>query len=219
MENTKKCKYCQSEIDKKAKICPNCKKKQNSALPKLVFVLVCIAIILYAFVNTGNDDSKKSANNNQEQLANQSTEGESKSTKEEEITSLSDEQSEIIGEGDIGKYYVIIKDIEITEDYAGKPAVIVTYEWTNNSDESKSFGYVLVDKVYQDGIECESSIIKIVTDDSGGKYKEIKPGKTLEFRYGYILNDTETDIEVEVGPWLSLSKNPDIVTKIFEYPK
>ena len=25
----KKCKYCQTEIDKKAKVCPNCKKKQS----------------------------------------------------------------------------------------------------------------------------------------------------------------------------------------------
>ncbi len=32
MGETKKCKYCQSEIDKKAKICPNCKKKQGGSL-------------------------------------------------------------------------------------------------------------------------------------------------------------------------------------------
>ena len=28
-EETKKCKYCQSDIPKKAKVCPVCKKKQG----------------------------------------------------------------------------------------------------------------------------------------------------------------------------------------------
>ena len=37
MSDTKKCKHCKSDIDKKAKICPVCKKKQGGALK---FVLI-----------------------------------------------------------------------------------------------------------------------------------------------------------------------------------
>ena len=31
-KKTKVCKYCKSEIDAKAKICPNCRKKQGGKL-------------------------------------------------------------------------------------------------------------------------------------------------------------------------------------------
>lgn len=40
----KKCKYCQSEIDSKAKICPNCRKKQKK-LPWWAIVLIIIIVI------------------------------------------------------------------------------------------------------------------------------------------------------------------------------
>ena len=43
---TKNCKYCQSEISKKAKICPVCKKKQkNSFLGIILIVIIFIAIV------------------------------------------------------------------------------------------------------------------------------------------------------------------------------
>lgn len=32
----KKCKYCQTEIDRKAKVCPNFRKKQGSHILELV---------------------------------------------------------------------------------------------------------------------------------------------------------------------------------------
>ena len=41
----KKCKYCQSEIDDKAKICPNCNKKQGPKVLKWVILIIIIAII------------------------------------------------------------------------------------------------------------------------------------------------------------------------------
>ena len=39
----KKCKYCQSEIDKKAKICPNCRKKQG--MPKWLIAIIVVVVI------------------------------------------------------------------------------------------------------------------------------------------------------------------------------
>lgn len=42
----KKCKYCQTEIDPKAKICPNCRKKQG--VPGcVIFLLIFIGIIIF----------------------------------------------------------------------------------------------------------------------------------------------------------------------------
>ena len=40
---TKKCKYCQSDIPKKAKVCPVCKKKQKK---NIVLIIILIFVIL-----------------------------------------------------------------------------------------------------------------------------------------------------------------------------
>ena len=52
----KKCKYCKSEIDKKAKICPHCGKKQKNST---AMVLIAIVIIITVFIVSaiGDDDS------------------------------------------------------------------------------------------------------------------------------------------------------------------
>jgi hypothetical protein len=56
MPETKKCKHCQSEIDKKAKICPNCRKKQGGKLKFIVIGAIAL-ILIYAAVNGGGNDS------------------------------------------------------------------------------------------------------------------------------------------------------------------
>ena len=52
----KKCRYCQSEIDKKAKICPNCRKKQISPVRKIIgaiLIVVGICLIISQCANIG----------------------------------------------------------------------------------------------------------------------------------------------------------------------
>lgn len=56
-EETKTCKYCQTEIPKKAKICPNCKRKQG---PK-VWLIVLIAIIVLAIIAAASGGSDSSS--------------------------------------------------------------------------------------------------------------------------------------------------------------
>lgn len=64
MKNTKVCKYCRTEIDKKAKICPNCKKKQSNTLGNIVAILVFIFIVIpftKGFFSAMLKDTNKSA--------------------------------------------------------------------------------------------------------------------------------------------------------------
>ena len=58
---TKKCKHCQSDIPKKAKVCPQCGKKQGSALKWIIIAVVALIIIGAA---GGDDEPKKVENNN-----------------------------------------------------------------------------------------------------------------------------------------------------------
>ena len=46
VNETKKCKYCQSDINKKAKVCSFCKNKQGSKIGLFVFLGIIIIIII-----------------------------------------------------------------------------------------------------------------------------------------------------------------------------
>ena len=60
MQNeTKVCKHCQTEIPKKAKVCPNCRKKQGGIFKWIVVVVVAIALI--SSFTGGDDETKKTS--------------------------------------------------------------------------------------------------------------------------------------------------------------
>ncbi len=133
-----------------------------------------------------------------------------------EETKQEDAKAEAQGtESNVGEYSVDIKSARLSENYEGKAVVVITYGFTNNSDEAASFGIAFEDKVYQNGVGLEKAYILKDGDpyDDSNQNKDIKPGASLELEIPYILNDTETDVEVEVKEWISL--NDDMVTRIF----
>ena len=57
MENqTKKCKHCQSDIPKKAKVCPNCRRKQGGALKWVIIAFLGIGFI--SSIGNSDDETK-----------------------------------------------------------------------------------------------------------------------------------------------------------------
>lgn len=69
-KDTKVCKHCQSEIPKKAKICPVCKKKQG--LPKWAIVLIVILVLAaIGSASGGNSDNSETTTTSQSSSANE----------------------------------------------------------------------------------------------------------------------------------------------------
>ena len=106
-----------------------------------------------------------------------------------------------VNDASLGKYEVEIQSCRLAKDYSGKDVVIVKYLFTNVSDENAaSFSGSLIDKVYQNGIELSGSYFL----EDGANYssdnqtKDIKKGISLEVEAAYELEDTTSDIEVEV---------------------
>lgn len=67
----KKCKYCKSDIDKNAKICPNCRKKQNN-ISKWIIIAVLIIIfvpIIVSMTNEENEEKSRKKDFNQNEIA------------------------------------------------------------------------------------------------------------------------------------------------------
>ena len=98
------------------------------------------------------------------------------------------------------KYAVTIDGSTVTTDYEGKPAIIVDYTFTNNSDDATSFAVACSQKAFQNGVQLETAV---VLDDLGNGYlAEIKPGATTSARMAYSLAD-ESDVTVEVKELIS----------------
>ena len=102
---TKICKHCQSEIPKKAKVCPNCRKKQGGKLKWIILAVVALAIIGSAM---GGNDSKKDVKKVEE--VSSDTDGKT----EEQASEPVEEPSNIFNVGDV----VETEDFKITYESA-----------------------------------------------------------------------------------------------------
>lgn len=83
-----------------------------------------------------------------------------------------------------------------------KPAVIITYVFTHygdGSDDTLKFSTACYYEVYQNGVALEGGYSYADNYDcKGDEYAEVKPGYTGEIEQCYYLNDTTTDLVVEV---------------------
>ena len=65
--DTKICKHCQSEIPKKAKVCPNCRKKQGGKL-KLIIIAIVVIGIIRKFLLVANPENDTTSNDQQKDV-------------------------------------------------------------------------------------------------------------------------------------------------------
>lgn len=110
----------------------------------------------------------------------------------------------------VGDYTCVVKGAEVCKDWADKDAVLITYEFTNNSDSAVSFDVALDARAYQGGIGLETAILD---DDTDILDVDIKPGVTKEVKKAYVLRDTSTEIEIEISELISFSDDK-IITKV-----
>ena len=121
---------------------------------------------------------------------------------------------------DIGDYSVVIDSCRLAKDYEGKDVVIIKYIFTNNNDDNPtSFMIAFDDEVFQNGVGLnEAYILKDSANYSAdNQMKEIKKGASIDVEVAYELNDTTTDIEVEVKELFSF--NDKTITKTFSINK
>lgn len=115
----------------------------------------------------------------------------------------------------IGDYKVEIKEVRLAKDYEGKATAIVKYSFTNNSDEAAAFDWTFDHQVYQNGVGLERAYVLAdsANYDESNSMKEIKKGVTLDLEVAYVLNDTVTDIDVEVSELISFDET--VVSRTF----
>lgn len=110
-------------------------------------------------------------------------------TEAEDITEAAAEETE---------FQVELLGTSVSQDYEGKPVLVVEYNFTNNSDEAQSFIFACQDKAFQNGIECDDTVIGCDDIDSQQQMNEIQQGTTYALKIGYHLQDTTSPVDIEV---------------------
>ena len=121
----------------------------------------------------------------------------------------------IAGSGTLGDFFVEIGDAFIVDDYQGNPAVVVTYTWTNNSDETTNAMSELTEQAFQNGVEL--SVATVTSSEqytTGSSLRDVRPGAQTEVRCAFRLPNTTSPIEFEVSEFLS--RTGTVVYKTFD---
>lgn len=111
-----------------------------------------------------------------------------------------------------GDYKVEVVGARMSKDYEDKDCVIITYNFTNYSSESAAFWSSFSDIVYQNGVGLnEVYVLKNNDADLDSNMKEVKNGATVIVEEAYELNDTVTDLEIEITDIFGLDGSYTVV--------
>lgn len=172
-------------------------------IKKIALALVALVLIGVIFGRGGKESSSSSSSEGEaavEQQAQEETEEEAASEAEPEA-----EEPEPEPEADEGPamaensdYKVTINGYNIVEDYDGAPCIAVDFTFTNVSDDTPTSMMLATDiTVYQDGVECEDAYFS--GENSDGYSNKVKAGVSVDVTRTYKLQNTTSDVEVEVG--------------------
>ena len=116
-----------------------------------------------------------------------------------------EKQAEPSSEGDIDSYHVKILDCKYGAlDYEGKKTIVVTFEFTNNSDEAQAFSDAVYPVAYQDGVQLLDTSPETDSDAYDRTMTMVKTGKKVTCEYWQTTSDT-ADVDVEVSSYLDES--------------
>lgn len=173
----------------------------DSKIPPIIGMLLCVVMIVGGISLEPGEKTSKSNSGDENTPPVQEDNAASDSNPEEDTTVQND-----VSSGKLGDYQVEIKSASLASDYEGKPAIVITYSWTNNSDETISSLAAVHAKVFQDGVQLENAIIanKDVYDSSSYT-KDVRPGTTIDIQNAFILTSETSTVEVEITELISFS--------------
>ena len=107
--------------------------------------------------------------------------------------------AETASAGNLGDYYVEIKDYEITKDYEGKSAIVITFGFANYKEDPQSFDWSIMSKAFQNGLQLDTAYIEGLETD-----KEILSGYSTDAKKAFLLQDTTSPVLVTCEELISL---------------
>lgn len=129
----------------------------------------------------------------------------------EEVVEESVGKEIVLGEPiELGGYTVTIQKYSLGVDYEGDNALIIEYDWVNNSEDSTSPFMTFMLKGFQDDVETDDAIM-VEGVDLGIGQKEVRPGGVIKSAQSTVgISDTTKPLELELDELFSLDSNPYI---------
>lgn len=185
---TKICKYCQTEIPKKAKVCPQCGKKQSRKGCGTILLVFGIVMALFAFISMmGDDDTDNTDSNNEQTTEIETDDGIVNAGESFEIDGLK------ITVNNCNLNYT-----DYDDEYGwyapeeGMKYVSVSFTCENNDDTDKYVSIYDYD-CYADGTLCEQSY------NFGSDFvnANLSSGRNVSFETFYVVPENAQEIELE----------------------
>lgn len=110
--------------------------------------------------------------------------------------------TEAAEEYNLGNYEITFGEAAFGQDYNEAKCIIVSYEFSNYSEETTSSLYETYAQAFQDGIELTPSFTVDYPDSEwedmeSNSVKEIRPGKTILVCTSFVLT-SDSPVEVEI---------------------
>ena len=158
-------------------------------MKKKLSLLFALSMILASVgCGTNANESESSSVSDSSSISDSSgvEESESKEVKSEESTMEKQTESEAESQQESG---ITIVSHSLSKDYEDKDVLVIEYAYTNIEDEAMSFLHTCQNNVFQNGIECSSSVMGCDEIDIQPLYNDVQPGATYNIKVGYLLQD------------------------------
>lgn len=200
MKETKKCKYCQTEIDAKAKICPNCKKKQGGK-GKIVAIVVVVLVIIAIIGGLGSEDDKpKTVAGSNSSGGNTSTQGSVETTAEKATFGIG-ETVELKG---VQATLVSVTEnngSEYNKPEDGNVFVLCEFNIENNSDSDISVSSIMSFEAYCDSYSLNQSLTGLLTAEGKNQLDgSVASGKKMAGVIAYEVPSDWSELEISFTP-------------------
>lgn len=132
----------------------------------------------------------------------------------EEVEEETEGDGIILGEPiDLDEYTLTIQNYKLSKDYDGNDALIIEYDWINNSEDTARPFMTFNIKGFQDGVETDYAIM-VEGADLATSQKEIRPGGSIEGAQTTVsISDMNKPLEIELDESFSFNSEP-IITEI-----
>lgn len=171
-----------------------------------LFALIAAAAVLASAGCAAKKDSKTGVNTQSAQTQNNSSQdvsdnyaaGASDNVDMDKVDGTElDDVSDENDSATLEESEVSIEDAKVLET-GGRKIVIVSYEFTNKSDNEESFSSLMRSDAYQDGMSISRALINEAIDgfDPNSTAERIKPGKTITVQEAYTLVSDTAPVEV-----------------------
>lgn len=209
-QETKRCKYCKTDIPKEAKVCPNCRKKQ-SGIGKWIVIVIVVIVLIAIFAGGGDDkdknpqkieNSKENASNNVGKTSNDTVEAE---TQQEEEKNNIFHVGDVVETNNFRITYISSGEYESDNEYLQPKDGYVywkfEFKFENISDIDQTVSSIMDWECYADNSKVDQTYI----GDDNGLDATLSAGRETQGTiYFEVPADTQNiELEYDINYWQS----------------